>query len=65
MNLLNNLKFVFSKFLYSQAPKYKKMKRVFQFSKYLEWKDLTFEEKTFSEEILTNSVIRLSDNWNF
>ena len=45
MNILDDLKILLNRFLKAQAPKGREMKRVFQWKRYLDWKDLTAEEK--------------------
>ena len=45
MNISDDLKILLNRFLNSQAPKRREMKRVFQWKRYLDWKDLTAEEK--------------------
>ena len=45
MNLSDELKVLFNRIFNRQEPKRKVMKRVFQWRRYLEWKDLTPEEK--------------------
>ena len=45
MNNLNELKFIINNFFNSRRSKGREMKRVFQWRRYLKWKDLTPEEK--------------------
>ena len=45
MNISDDLKVLLNRFFKSQAPKRREMKRVFQWKRYLDWKDLTAEEK--------------------
>ena len=45
MNISDDLKIFLNRFLKAQAPKRREMKRVFQWKRYLDWKDLTAEEK--------------------
>ena len=45
MNISDDLKILLNRFLKAQAPKSREMKRVFQWKRYLDWKDLTAEEK--------------------
>ena len=45
MNISDDLKILLNRFLKAQAPKSRKMKRVFQWKRYLDWKELTAEEK--------------------
>ena len=40
------------KFYNRQKPKQREMKRVFQWRRYLEWKDLTPEEKLSAKRVL-------------
>ena len=52
MNNFNELKFLFYSFFNRKEAKDRKMKRVFQWRRYLEWKDLTTEEKLSAKRIL-------------
>ena len=45
MNRLDDLRVLFNSFLKREESKERKIKRVFQWRRYLEWKDLTSEEK--------------------
>ena len=45
MNNLNELKFIINNFFNRRRSKGREMKRVFQWRRYLKWKDLTPEEK--------------------
>ena len=45
MNISDDLKILLNRFLNSQTPKRREMKRVFQWKRYLDWKNLTTEEK--------------------
>ena len=45
MNISDDLKVLLNRFFNVQAPKKREMKRVFQWKRYLYWKDLTAEEK--------------------
>ena len=45
MSKLNELKFILNSFFDRRKPKERKMQRVFQWKRYLKWKDLTNEEK--------------------
>ena len=45
MNRLDELRALFHSFLNKRNPKGREMKRVFQWRRYLDWKDLTAEEK--------------------
>ena len=52
MNHLDDLKFLF-KSLFNRGKQNKRtMKRVFQWRRYLEWKDLTYEEKLSAKRFL-------------
>ena len=53
MTLSDDLKVLFNSFFNKQqAPKERKIKRVFQWRRYLEWKDLTPEEKLSAKRFL-------------
>ena len=56
MNQLNDLKVLFNSFFNRNKPKGKEMKRVFQWKRYLEWKDLTTEEKLSAKRFLLMPV---------
>ena len=45
MNISDEIKILLNRFLKAQAPKSREMKRVFQWKRYLDWKELTAEEK--------------------
>ena len=45
MNITDDLKILLNRFFKAQAPKRREMKRVFQWKRYLDWKNLTTEEK--------------------
>ena len=45
MNISDYLKVILNRLFKAQAPKRREMKRVFQWKRYLDWKDLTTEEK--------------------
>ena len=45
MNFSDDLKIILNRFFKAQAPKRREMKRVFQWKRYLDWKDLTAKEK--------------------
>ena len=45
MNISDDLKVILNRLFKAQAPKRREMKRVFQWKRYLNWKDLTAEEK--------------------
>ena len=52
MNFSDEIKFLFSNFFNGHEPDEKKMKRVFQWRRYLEWKDLTPEEKLSAKRFI-------------
>ena len=52
MNLLNEFKILINRFLNGHKNTEKEMKRVFQWRRYLEWKDLTPEEKLSAKRFL-------------
>ena len=52
MNLLEEIKVLIFRFFNGQESKVKEMKRVFQWRRYLEWKDLTPEEKLSAKRVL-------------
>ena len=45
MNFLDELRFLFNKYLNKDKTNRREMKRVFQWRRYLEWNDLTSDEK--------------------
>ena len=52
MKTLADFRFLFNKFFNRQKPNGREMKRVFQWRRYLEWKDLTSEEKLSAKRFL-------------
>ena len=52
MYRLNELKIFFDRFFNKKNEKGKKMKRVFQWRRYLEWNDLSPEEKLSAKRFL-------------
>ena len=52
MNRLDELRALFHSFLNKGTPKGREMKRVFQWRRYLDWKDLTAEEKLSAKRFL-------------
>ena len=52
MNISDDLKILLNRFLKAQAPKSREMKRVFQWKRYLDWKELTAEEKLSVKRLL-------------
>ena len=57
MNRLNEMKDFFNTFLNKRKSKERKMKRIFQWRRYLEWKDLTPEEKVSAKRFLLLPVL--------
>ena len=52
MNRLNEFKIFFNSFFNRRKSKEREMKRVFQWRRYLAWKDLTTEEKLSAKRLL-------------
>ena len=52
MKTLDDFRFLFNKFFNRQKTNGREMKRVFQWRRYLEWKDLTSEEKLSAKRFL-------------
>ena len=52
MDLLNELKIIFNSFFNKKKSKDRQMKRVFQWRRYLEWKNLTPEEQLSAKRFL-------------
>jgi len=52
MKSLKDLKVLLNSFFNRQQPKAREMKRVFQWRRYLEWTDLTTEEKLSAKRFL-------------
>ena len=52
MNRLDDLRVIFNRFFKTQATKGREMKRVFQWKRYFEWKDLTPVEKLSAKRFL-------------
>ncbi len=52
MKLSHEFKFLFNRFLNEPKPKRREMKRIFQWKRYLEWNDLTTEEKLSAKRFL-------------
>ena len=52
MSRLDDLKILLNSFLNRRESKGREMKRVFQWRRYLEWKDLTPEEKLSAKRFL-------------
>tara|TARA_Y100001968_G_scaffold330033_1_gene380799 strand:- start:8536 stop:8817 length:282 start_codon:yes stop_codon:yes gene_type:complete len=57
MNRLDYLRVLFNSLFNIEEPKGRKMKRVFQWRRYLEWKDLTPEEKLSAKRFLLVPVL--------
>ena len=65
MNRLDDLRFLFKSFFNREKPNERKMKRVFQWRRYLEWKDLTYEEKLSAKRLLLIPVFAYVILWIF
>ena len=52
MNRLDDLKLLINSFINKRESKGREMKRVFQWRRYLEWRDLTPEEKLSAKRFL-------------
>ena len=52
MNSLDDLKILFNSFFNRKKAKERDMKRVFQWRRYIQWKDLSFEEKLSAKRFL-------------
>ena len=52
MSRLDNLKVILNSFFNRQKSKEREMKRVFQWRRYLEWNDLTSDEKLSAKRFL-------------
>ena len=52
MNRLDELKDLLNRFFIREEPNRKKMIRVFQWRRYLDWKNLTLEEKLSAKRFL-------------
>ncbi len=52
MNRLDDLKALLNSFFKREEPKAREMKRVFQWRRYLEWKNLSQEEKLSAKRFL-------------
>ena len=57
MNRLDDLRVLFNSFLNREKPNGRDMKRVFQWKRYLEWKDLSSEEKLSAKRLLLVPVL--------
>tara|TARA_Y100001968_G_scaffold301292_1_gene313420 strand:+ start:46 stop:327 length:282 start_codon:yes stop_codon:yes gene_type:complete len=65
MNCLDDLRFFFKSFFNIEKPNERKMKRAFQWRRYLEWKDLTYEEKLSAKRLLLIPVFAYLILWIF
>ena len=65
MNLLDDLKVLFYNFFKREKPNGREMKRVFQWRRYLEWKDLTPEEKLSAKRFFFLPVFAYLIIWVF
>ena len=65
MNPLDSLRVLFNSFFYREKPKEREMKRVFQLKRYLEWKDLTSEEKLSAKRFLLVPLFAYLIIWIF
>jgi len=52
MKSLDDLRLLFNSFFIRKKPNKREMKRVFQWKRYLEWKDLTSQEKISAKRFL-------------
>ena len=52
MNRLDDLRALLNSFFKREEPRAREMKRVFQWRRYLDWKDLTPEEKLSAKRFL-------------
>ena len=52
MNQINELKIILNSFFNRRKSKGREMKRIFQWRRYLEWRDLTAEEKLSAKRFL-------------
>ena len=52
MNRLDGLRVLFNSFFNREAPNPRKIKRVLQWGRYLQWNDLTHEEKLSAKRLL-------------
>ena len=52
MNLFDDLRILFNSIFNREKPYKRDMKRIFQWKRYLEWKDLTSEEKISAKRFL-------------
>ena len=52
MNIIDDLRILFKSFFYKERSNTREMKRVFQWRRYIEWKDLTANEKLSAKRFL-------------
>ena len=57
MNRLDDLRVLFNSFFNRDKPNTREMKRVFQWRRYLEWNDLTSEEKLSAKRFLLLPIL--------
>ena len=65
MNLLDDFGLLIDKYFNRVKRKDRKMKRVFQWRRYLKWSDLTFEEKLSAKRLLLLPVFAYTINGIF
>ena len=65
MNRLNEVKTFLNSFFNRKKSKGREMKRVFQWKRYLEWRDLTTEEKLSAKRFLFLPVFAYLIIWIF
>ena len=65
MNLLDEIRVLFSSFFIREKTKKREMKRVFQWRRYLEWKDLSSEERISLKRFLLLPVFAYIILWTF
>ena len=65
MNRLDNLKDLLNSFFNQQEPRRREMKRIFQWRRYLEWKELTPEEKLSAKRFLLIPIFAYLIIWIF
>ncbi len=65
MNRLYELRFLLNTFFNSKKNSKREMKRVFQWRRYLEWKDLTSNEKLSAKRFLLLPIFAYLITWIF
>ncbi len=65
MKRLDNLKDLLNSFFNQQEPRRREMKRIFQWRRYLEWKELTPEEKLSAKRFLFIPIFAYLIIWIF